>query len=487
MKKISKTKNIILSLILCLAFGLIFCLPNVNIGGDKNIISEKSNVLKDYVSGFDGSSAYLALNSNYAKLTEDTFSGTISTSSVFTVFVSNSYTNGGEDVSYSFSLAEGTAENSTKFNFGVDTSFTLLDFSNTRNGMSSNNNYTKTIASASSEVALTEFANGANVFAPSIIQNGLNNERFQFIISFGNCNSTDMPTAGETYYFIVYRNTRNTKTAIGYKEVVFTDQATSFAFTSSTLHQSILSDSTENFTLNFNPSNANSSALNGVGSGVRLKINSPANTTLPSTTSFVLKYNNVQQGDSVSLEKSFAFDFTQSSTMVAEVMIPYNSGLADGNYTFAFEVFDRNANVIATATQVLSFINVNYKVRATSYVQDAELVFHKSVVYTIGESLNATCHIEENLPEGSSMKLRLEKRQANQSTFVLYDTDLDLEITQMRTRFASVSTPSLQKVFHYGTSITAEMVLRFHIEVYDRNGDLQSTTNCYFAVVEPTE
>ena len=482
MRNIIKKFNIVFSIALALFVGVLFCFPANNNDGGRVVLSQAEK-LGAYVDGSTGSTAYLKLHSEYSKLTSNAFSGSLSTNSTFTIYISNTFTQTNDASSYSFALAAGLAENSTKFALGQDSQFTLLDFSNSRTG---NVLYTKTLAASETEVQFSEFAQGGNVFTPSTVTAGqTNTEEFQFIVNLSM--ASVKPTAG-TYYFIVYRTTGETKTAIGYKEITFNNQTTSFSFTTTTSHQTMLSDSTESITLNFVPSDSNSSGLNGTGTGVRLKVISPTNTTLPATTSFVLKYGGVQQGDTSTLEKTFAFDFTQSSMMTAEVMVPYQSGLADGAYTFAFDVFDKDLNIIATATATFSFINVNYKVRATTYIQHAQQEYSKSVVYTIGQSLSAICHIQESLPAGTTMQLKLEKRDANQTTYTLYATNLNLEITQMRTNFATVTSGdnsiNLTEAFVYGTAIEAEMVLRFNIQVYDRNGTLQSTTNSYVAVVE---
>ena len=483
MRKFIKTSYIIFSVVLALFVGVLFCLPT-NSFVQNNLVSSTAQKLSTYEDGTTGSTAYLKLHSNYSKLTANAFSGTLSANSTFTIYISNTFTQTSDAATYSFSLAEGLAEASAKFAFGQDSQFTLLDFSNTRTG---NVQYMKTLASSATEIQLAEFANGTNVFAPSTVTVGqTNTEELQFIINLAGASTS--PAAG-TYYFIVYRTVGTTKTAIGYKQLTFNNETTSFTFTTTTTHQTMLSDCTETITLTFAPTDPSYSGLNGRGTGVRLRVSSPANTTLPATTSFVLKYNNEPQGDSTTLSKSFAFDFTQASyTLVAEVTIPYLNGISDGSYTFAFDVFDKDTNaVIATTSASFNFINVNYKVRATTYIQHDIQDYSKSVVYTIGESLAAICHIEEDLPAGTTMVLKLEKRNANQTTYTLYATNLNLEITQMRTRFATVTSLDesidLDEAFVYGTAIEDEMVLRFHIEVYDRNGDLQSTTNSYVAVV----
>ena len=502
MKIFGKKSYIFLSLTLALIFGLMFCLPTKILNNQEPLISGVASATNAYVDGSSTATTYLELDNQYAKLDgTNSFNGTISTNSMFTIYIGNTFTATSEPVSYSIALTTGLLENSPKFALSGETKLYLLDYSNDRTGIAldSGNNryyYTKTLGASQTEIPLTEFANtsGGSPFAPATIASDDNTEELQFILDFSS--ATTKPTAGTTYYFMLYRTVGDTKTVVGYKTLTFTNEATSFTFTATPAHATMLSDSTESITLNFAPTGSYS-GLNGSGWGVRFRVTSPANTTLPSTTRFILKYGGDPQGDTTSLEKSFAFDFTQASyTLVAEVMIPYGE-IASGNYAFAFDIFDKSSqSIIATATASYSFVNVNYKVKATTYIQTDINEYEKSVVYRIGDSLAVICHIiENNLPAGTTMKLSLEQRNANQTTFTLYDNNvnLNLDITQMRTRFITIDDDNeandpnkiyLAKAFSYGTAIESEMVLRFHIEVYDRNGDLQSTTNSYIAVVE---
>ena len=429
MMKIFKHKGfILLSTFLALVVGLMFCLPTAKNEGDGAVLSGSVSGVNAYADASSTSTVYLALDSHLEKLTSSTtqFNGTISTNSVFTLYISNTFTATTTPVSYSIALTTGTTENATKFNFGADTWFELLDYSNTRTGSV----FLKTLAGSTNEVLLSEFfaPGGSTQFSPATVASASNTEEMQFLVDFSSASAK--PTAGTTYYFMLYRTEGSTKTVVGYKALTFTNQNASFTFTTTTAHQTMLSDSTESITLNFAPASSYS-GLNGSGWGVRLRVISPANTSLPATTRFVLKYLNVQQGDSTSLEKSFAFDFTQASyTLVAEVMVPYASGLTDGTYSFAFDIFDRSSqSIIATATATFSFVNVNYKVRATTYIQTDDNAYSRSVVYTIGESLAAICHIEENaLPAGTSMVLKLEKRNADQTTYTVYDNNVNLNL-----------------------------------------------------------
>ncbi|MBQ7452849.1 MAG: hypothetical protein IJS68_01110 [Clostridia bacterium] len=487
MKNFRALKNclIVFSMVICLALSFFAINTSRDVGVEELTTRAVAPVMA-YTEDLTNASTRLKRGSTLSKLTTDDWTSekTVPLNSAFTLQFNNSYLPSSTDVEYTFSLitsaSYGTSEE-VNTQFPIGTRFNLLDYSN---AATSSVTYLKTLERNEPLVPLSEFSYGATPYTPGVVEGELNNECLQIIVNF--VDAASLPADG-TYIFVLYRQVNGgAKVVAGKRTITFANITTTFSLAVSSPNTTVVGDSYENFSLVFTPSNNNASALNGQGSGVRLRINAQS---VPSSARMTLLYGGVQQGDDIGLEKSFAFDFTQSSSMTASVMIPSNAGLPTTTYGFIFEVFDSAGTIIATNTIQRTFVNANYRMKATTYVRTDSDTYTKSIVYHIGTNDAVVCDIVEDLPSTALVDFSIERRLGNQHAYTTYKSYgwTNLTVSSFRSSLTVFNLSGLTSGYECVEDFEEEMVLRFNFIIRDAGGNVQFTTCSYVVVADDSK
>lgn len=384
----------------------------------------------------------------------------VGSNSVFTVQFNTSFVPQTSNPTYTLSLNDNNA-------FPAGTQFILRDYT------SNVKTYMFTTSSQQSVIYLEDFAYGQTSFQTNYTAGLAVNECLQITVNLSN---TSLNTG--SYTLTLSRQDGNT-TSLSANFTIVSEQTT-FSISAQKTNETVYTDSTERVSLTITPSNSTDNTVSQKGRGIRVSF--VGDVSLPETTKFELYQGDTKIGDDWAQEKSFAFSTTTQSTVYLDLTIP-SSVIADGDYSLLIELYTEDGGTLAQTTITFPVLNVNYKTKLTNMVNNGQ-GFSKNLVYYIDLSTAIAFDVEESLPDDATVTYFVEKRNMSDG-FDIQGSSTSQSIAEFRNSCSNQN--GLNCGFVYQEELSVEGVYRFCLQVYDRNGDLQSTSYCYFVVAEATE